>query len=450
VVVVGAWISSLLLLSLCNPLTLVASHSVLGTDQNVTAHVTKWNVDGDGVRKGYKGRNRNQKDIVLFDESVEESIEELHENGEDAISLDEQTLQIFKNEHEYLFVDFYASWCSHCKDLAPTWETLAEIMVDAGKSSYSLSNEGKHLDDYTEEDYQHALQVSMPVVIAKVDCVTQPEVCNLRENIRAYPTLRLFIDGKTWPGGSDYKGHRTVQEMVDWLAHMEEQHKAMLDKQGDEGEKARKLHAAHEASRQRMGEDESQAEQWREHQKHQMKRIYHEWRESEHPGCQLTGHLLLDRAPGNFHILARSKHHDLAPHLTNVSHMINSLSIGDPMAGMKIINGEATVPKEVKAKISPLDGNVCVTMNLHESYHHYLKVITTKAPGLQVGRRDLKAYQIIPSSQLSYYRNDQVPEAKFVYDLSPISVAYRHSSRRWYAYCTSIFALVGGMFTVVR
>jgi hypothetical protein len=108
------------------------------------------------------------------------------------------------------------------------------------------------------------------------------------------------------------------------------------------------------------------------------------------------------------------------------------------------------VPKEVKAKISPLDGNVYVTMNLHESYHHYLKVITTKAPGLQVGRRDLKAYQIIPSSQLSYYRNDQVPEAKFVYDLSPISVAYRHSSRRWYAYCTSIFALVGGMFTVVR
>jgi hypothetical protein len=83
-------------------------HSVLGTDQNVTAHVTKWNVDGEGIRKGYRGRNRNQKDIVLFDESVKESIEELHANGEDAISLDETTLEIFKKEHDYVFVDFYA------------------------------------------------------------------------------------------------------------------------------------------------------------------------------------------------------------------------------------------------------------------------------------------------------------------------------------------------------
>ena len=38
---------------------------ILGTDQNVTAHVGKWNIDRDGVRKGYKGRNRNQKDIKM-------------------------------------------------------------------------------------------------------------------------------------------------------------------------------------------------------------------------------------------------------------------------------------------------------------------------------------------------------------------------------------------------
>jgi Endoplasmic Reticulum-Golgi Intermediate Compartment (ERGIC) len=59
--------------------------SVLGTDQNVTAHVTKWNVDGEGIRRGYRGRNRSQKDITLYDGAVTETLEELHENGEDAI-----------------------------------------------------------------------------------------------------------------------------------------------------------------------------------------------------------------------------------------------------------------------------------------------------------------------------------------------------------------------------
>jgi hypothetical protein len=82
--------------------------SVLGTDQNVTAHVTKWEIDADGVRRSYKGRNRNQKDLELFDSTVEESLEELHANGEDAVPLDVETLQFAKNENDFLFVDFYA------------------------------------------------------------------------------------------------------------------------------------------------------------------------------------------------------------------------------------------------------------------------------------------------------------------------------------------------------
>lgn len=219
--------------------------SVLGTDQNVTAHVTKWNIDQDGVRKGYKGRNRNQKDITLYDEAVTESLEELHLNGEDAISLDESTLAIFKKEYDYLFVDFYASWCSHCKDLAPTWEVLAEVMIDAGVSASQEGHGQKHLDDYSSEDYEHAAKIQMPVAIAKLDCVSHPKVCNQQESIRAYPTLRLFIDGEQWEGGSDYKGHRTLVEMVDWLFYMEEQHKSKLETEGVQGDHVRTLHKAH-------------------------------------------------------------------------------------------------------------------------------------------------------------------------------------------------------------
>lgn len=426
--------------------------SVLGTDQNVTAHVTKWNIDGNGVRQGYKGRNRNQKDLEMFDPLIDSTIEELHEDGEDAVELDEATLEEYKKNHDYVFVDFFASWCSHCKALAPTWEVLGEIMLEASHKKVEEIHGTDDHHNFSDEDWKHATKVNMPVVIGKVDCVQHKSLCNQQENIRAYPTLRLFIDGKQGEGGSDYQGHRTVMEMVDWLLHMEEEHKKSLLKDGASGDAVRTLHSVHESAKEYMEIDEYDNKNGK--QVGSQKRVYYEWKEAEHPGCQLGGHLLLDRVPGNFHILARSKHHDLAPHLTNVSHQVHSLTIGDPHTARMAsdLAGTLGVPTDVATKISPMNGNVYTTHNLHESYHHYLKVVSTLIPEKQAikGRNGgVKAYQIIPSSQLSYYKTDMVPEAKFVYDLSPISVTYRTSSRRWYEYLTSLFAIIGGVFTMV-
>ena len=50
-------------------------------------------MDGNGVRSSLVGRNKEQNDIDLFDETITETIEELHQNGEDAISLDAKTLE---------------------------------------------------------------------------------------------------------------------------------------------------------------------------------------------------------------------------------------------------------------------------------------------------------------------------------------------------------------------
>jgi len=86
------------------------SHYITCFLQNVSSHVTKWHVDAEGVRQRYQGRNKDQKDIQLFDSTVSESIEELYEDGEDAISLDANTFEYASKEQEYLFVDFYASW----------------------------------------------------------------------------------------------------------------------------------------------------------------------------------------------------------------------------------------------------------------------------------------------------------------------------------------------------
>lgn len=174
------------------------------------------------------------------------------------------------------------------------------------------------------------------------------------------------------------------------------------------------------------------------------------WVDAEHPGCNLAGHLLLDRTPGNFHILARSQNQEFAAHMTNVSHMVHALTVGDGNAIRLIESGRgSTVPKEVLSKIAPVDGNAYITRDLHESYHHYLKLVSTSVEGFKYGAVDVRLFQMLANSQLAYYRNDMIPEAKFIYDLSPIAIFYRSESRRWYDYCTSIMAIVGGVFTVV-
>jgi hypothetical protein len=77
-----------------------------------------------------------------------------------------------------------------------------------------------------------------------------------------------------------------------------------------------------------------------------------------------------------------------------------------------VSSGKILVPDDLQSKMASMDGNAYITYDLHEAYHHYLKVVTTNVPGLTMGNRELKAYQIIQNSQLSIYRPDIVPEAK--------------------------------------
>ena len=94
----------------------------------------------------------------------------------------------------------------------------------------SLVEKAHDNPDFTEEEYEHAVKVSLPVMVAKIDCVSHEDLCR-QQGIMAYPTLRLFVDGERWRGG-DYRGDRTIVSMTDWLKAIEDTHKTELEKGG--------------------------------------------------------------------------------------------------------------------------------------------------------------------------------------------------------------------------
>jgi len=49
--------------------------------------------------------------------------------------------------------------------------------------------------------------------------------------------------------------------------------------------------------------------------------------------------------------------------------------------------------------------------------------------------------------QVMHYQDDEVPEAKFSYDISPLATVISSKKRAWYEFLTSLMAIIGGTFT---
>jgi hypothetical protein len=174
---------------------------------------------------------------------------------------------------------------------------------------------------------------------------------------------------------------------------------------------------------------------------------------TQHPGCQISGSLMVDEAPGKFVIHSKSYGHSIATHMTNLSHVVHHFSFGDPKDQEYVANSWSNSPPKLQKSLHPLDGHGYVTNELHQAYHHHLQVVTTEIDESTIkkwARASIaRVYRTKAMSHLSSYHQYIVPEAIFSYDLSPITISYMQISRSWYDYLTGVLAIIGGTFTVI-
>lgn len=359
---------------------------VLGTrSENVTKNINKWQVDEHGIRRNYEGRNTEQKEL---EHDTHHDMRALSMNGIHAVPVDEKSWPDWLSNNKYTFANFYAPWCIWCQRLEPVWEAFAE----------SIERE------------------QLPVSIVKVDCVANPGLCS-QHKVQAFPTLKFFKEGAIQP--PDYRSDRTVERLLEHVKG-------------------------------RLTEDEKVAKMPQIEQEAHEKRK--EAKRDDHPGCLMSGFLLVNRVPGNFHLEARSKNHNMNPAMANLSHTVNHLSFG-PVLSKYVQRRLTEIPDQYFHIDStmPMNGNVYMNQKLHQAFHHHIKVVATQ---FEVGSRyrgkdALLAYQMVEAAQIMQYKEEDIAEARFTYDLSAMSVYITKKGKHWYEFITSMCALIGGTFTVV-
>lgn len=283
--------------------------------------------------------------------------------------------------HDYTFINFFAGWCSHCRQFSPAWAQLAEKIHGDGA-------------DKPAQMFKDRDGADRGVRFIKMNCVDFKDLCNAK-GIDAYPMLRLYKGDGTF---SLFEGKRDEAEIIRWL------------------ERTIKM----------------KSYGWAENH------------ETFERGCNAKGRIVVDRVPGHLELMAGGGDQNLNAKLTNVSHLVKHLSFSDPDNGRYHKRSWQGIPADVLTHESPLDGQAFVTNSYHQTYIHDMKVVST------ISSRDQVIYQFLHQKRLSTVPNDDLPQAQFHYDFEPFSIWVKRDEKRWYDFLTSLLALLGGAFVMMR
>ncbi|KAL3845621.1 hypothetical protein ACJIZ3_003024 [Penstemon smallii] len=100
------------------------------------------------------------------------------------LELDDSNFDAAISNFDYMFVDFYAPWCGHCKRLAPELDKAAPILAGLEK----------------------------PIIVAKVDADKYRKLAS-KHDIDGYPTLKIFMHGVS----TEYYGPRKSDLLIRYL-----------------------------------------------------------------------------------------------------------------------------------------------------------------------------------------------------------------------------------------
>eukprot|EP00401_Gymnodinium_catenatum_P030103 CAMPEP_0117459772 /NCGR_PEP_ID=MMETSP0784-20121206/1654_1 /TAXON_ID=39447 /ORGANISM="" /LENGTH=464 /DNA_ID=CAMNT_0005253403 /DNA_START=73 /DNA_END=1467 /DNA_ORIENTATION=+ len=245
-----------------------------------------------------------------------------------------------------------------------------------------------------EEAITDADGVKANVRVLKINCVDFEDTCQ-EQKVQSFPAVRLYRRGAKEGQYVAFNGRREFGALTDF--------------------------ARNEVKKRHM------------HTGAQYHEIFTE-------GCRMKGTLEVARVPGTVHFQAmhtNDKTLNLA--FTNVSHHVHHFTFGEsPWSSVNAL------PREYKRSINPIDGRTFTVPKFHMAPHHYIKVVNTRFES-----NSLRSYQLTHQWNVRTIQRKQVPQAKFSYDLAPVEVVVRKTDRRWYDFVTSVFAIIGGAFTVM-
>jgi thiol-disulfide isomerase/thioredoxin len=358
----------------------------LGTKRlNLTKTVRKLPISADLERKGYYMHDDQHPDVKYDSEEHQEAHDMMDDtNWSTPVTKDEFKAALQK--HPIAVFNFYAPWCPWCQRLEPTWEA---VTAEVHKR-------------YPEHDGR--------IRFGKVDCTREQALCQ-EHQITGFPSIRVFRKGSDeislhgMHEHESYRGDRTKDSLLEFA-------EALIPSAGQPHRYVRGV-----------------------------------TRMAKTPGCNLSGFVLVKKVPGTLHFLAKSPGHSFDFPAMNMSHVVHQWYFGNKPSPRR---------RAALARLHPmgltddwadkLSTQPFISANQRVTHEHYSQVVlTTIDPNSKaVGVYDAYEYTV----HSHQYTTEDIPAARFSYELSPIQIWVSEKHKAWYHFITTLCAIIGGVFVV--